>query len=33
LADAYATAATRAGHGVTRVEIADIEFPLLRTQE
>ena len=33
LADAYAHAAAQAGHSVTRVEIAGIEFPLLRTQE
>jgi putative NADPH-quinone reductase len=33
LADAYADAATQAGHSVSRVEIAGIEFPLLRTQE
>jgi putative NADPH-quinone reductase len=33
LADAYADAASQAGHDVVRVEIADIEFPLLRTQK
>jgi putative NADPH-quinone reductase len=33
LADAYADAAAQAGHSVTRIEIADIEFPLLRTPE
>src|ERR1700737_4466249 len=33
LADAYADAATQAGHSVVRVEVAGIEFPLLRTQE
>jgi putative NADPH-quinone reductase len=33
LADAYAEAATRAGHAVRRIEIAKLEFPLLRTQE
>jgi putative NADPH-quinone reductase len=33
LADAYADAAARAGHSVSRFEIAGIEFPLLRTQE
>ena len=33
LADAYADAAEQAGHSVTRVEIADIGFPMLRTQE
>jgi len=33
LADAYADAASQAGHDVSRVEIAGIEFPMLRTQE
>jgi putative NADPH-quinone reductase len=33
LADAYAEAATRAGHDVRRIEVAKLEFPLLRTQE
>jgi putative NADPH-quinone reductase len=33
LADAYADAAEQAGHLITRVEIADIAFPMLRTQE
>ena len=33
LADAYAEGAALAGHSVTRVEIARIEFPLLRTAE
>jgi putative NADPH-quinone reductase len=33
LADAYADAAEQAGHEVRRFEIADIEFPMLRTQE
>jgi putative NADPH-quinone reductase len=33
LADAYADAAAKAGHRVSRVGIAGIEFPLLRTQE
>jgi putative NADPH-quinone reductase len=33
LADAYADAAAQAGHSVVRIEIAGIEFPLLRTQE
>jgi putative NADPH-quinone reductase len=33
LADAYADAAVQAGHEVGRVEIAGIEFPMLRTQE
>jgi hypothetical protein len=29
LADAYADAAEQAGHSVTRIEVADIEFPML----
>jgi putative NADPH-quinone reductase len=33
LADAYADAAAQAGHSVSRVEIAGVEFPLLRAQE
>jgi putative NADPH-quinone reductase len=33
LADAYAEAATAAGHNVRRTEVAKLEFPLLRTQE
>ncbi len=33
LAGAYADAAERAGHEVRHVEIADIEFPMLRTHE
>jgi len=33
LAGAYAEGATRAGHEVRRVEVAKLEFPLLRTQE
>jgi putative NADPH-quinone reductase len=33
LCHALADAAAQAGHNVTRVEIAGIEFPLLRTQE
>ena len=32
MADAYAEAATAAGHEVRRIEIAKLEFPLLRTQ-
>jgi len=32
LADAYAEAATAAGHEVRRVAIAELDFPLLRTQ-
>ena len=33
LADAYAEGAGSAGHEVSRIEIAKIEFPLLRTQD
>jgi putative NADPH-quinone reductase len=33
LADAYAEGAALAGHSITRIEIAHIEFPLLRTAE
>ena len=33
LADGYADAAAQAGHSITRVKIAGIEFPMLRTQE
>ena len=33
LADAYADAASRAGHQVRRVAIAELDFPLLRTKE
>ncbi len=33
LANAYAEGAKEAGHTVSRVEIARIDFPLLRTQE
>jgi putative NADPH-quinone reductase len=32
LADAYAEAATAAGHEVRRIAIAQLDFPLLRTQ-
>ena len=32
LADAYADAALAAGHEVRRTEVAELEFPLLRTQ-
>jgi putative NADPH-quinone reductase len=32
LADAYAEAATAAGHHVHRIEVAALQFPLLRTQ-
>src|SRR5690348_13747510 len=33
LADAYAEGAMRAGHELRRIEVAKLEFPLLRTQE
>ena len=33
LADAYADAASQAGHRVSRIEVAGIEFPMLRTKE
>lgn len=33
LADAYAEAATNAGHAVRRIEVAKLDFSLLRTQE
>lgn len=32
MADAYAKAATSAGHDVRRIEVAKLDFPLLRTQ-
>jgi putative NADPH-quinone reductase len=32
LADAYAEGAIAAGHEVRRIEVAKLEFPLLRTQ-
>ena len=32
MADAYAEGATSAGHEVRRIEVAKLEFPLLRTQ-
>jgi putative NADPH-quinone reductase len=32
LADAYAAGAAQAGHPVTRIELATLDFPLLRTQ-
>ena len=33
LADAYAEAATAGGHTVRRIAVAQLEFPLLRTQQ
>jgi putative NADPH-quinone reductase len=33
LADAYAQSAVSAGHEVTRIEVARLDFPVLRTQE
>lgn len=33
MADAYAEGARSAGHEVRRIEVAKLEFPLLRTQE
>jgi len=33
LADAYAAGATAGGHEVERLEVARLEFPLLRTKE
>jgi putative NADPH-quinone reductase len=33
LADAYAEGAAVAGHEITRIEVARLDFPLLRTQE
>ncbi len=33
LADAYASGAEAAGHAVRRIEIASLNFPILRTQE
>jgi putative NADPH-quinone reductase len=33
LADAYAETAIAAGHEVRRIDVANLEFPLLRTQE
>jgi hypothetical protein len=32
MADAYAEGATAAGHEVRRIEVAKLDFPLLRTQ-
>jgi putative NADPH-quinone reductase len=33
MADAYAKGATAAGHAVRRIEVANLSFPPLRTQE
>lgn len=33
LADAYAEGAAQAGHQVRRIEVAELEFPILRTKE
>jgi len=33
MADAYAEGATTSGHAVRRIEVARLEFPLLRTRE
>jgi putative NADPH-quinone reductase len=33
LADAYAEGAAAAGHEITRIEVAQLDFPILRTQE
>ncbi|WP_234841324.1 NAD(P)H-dependent oxidoreductase [Sinorhizobium meliloti] len=33
MAEAYAEAAAAAGHEVRRIDVAKLEFPLLRTQE
>src|SRR5918995_2622225 len=33
LADAYAEGAADAGHQVRRIEVAELDFPLLRTKE
>ena len=33
LADAYAEGASAAGHEITRIEVAQLDFPILRTQE
>jgi len=33
LADAYAEGATAAGHAVSRIEVAQLDFPILRTAE
>lgn len=33
MADGYANAASAAGHSVRRIEVAQLDFPLLRTQQ
>jgi len=33
LADAYSAGAAVAGHEITRIEMARLDFPILRTQE
>ena len=33
MADAYVEAGIMAGHEVRRIDVANLEFPLLRTQE
>ena len=33
LSDAYATGALSAGHKVARIEVAQLDFPILRTQQ
>ena len=33
LADAYAQSAVSTGHEVTRIEVARLDFPILRTQD
>jgi len=33
LADAYAEGAAAAGHEITRIEVARLDFPIMRTQE
>jgi putative NADPH-quinone reductase len=33
LADSYAQSAVSTGHDVTRIEVASLDFPILRTQD